>query len=65
MGLFNPNVREIVEMLYEFTKPFVMDSSAFQKTFNVQPTPIRDAVQSTLEWNRANLTSLAAKPAHA
>jgi nucleoside-diphosphate-sugar epimerase len=65
MGLFNPSVREIVEMLYEFTKPFVMDSSAFQKTWNLQPTPLREAVQNTLEWNRAHLATHTPKPAHA
>jgi nucleoside-diphosphate-sugar epimerase len=65
MGLFNPSVREIVEMLYEFTKPFVMDSNASQKTFGVQPTPVREAVQRTLEWNRAHLATHAPKPAHA
>lgn len=65
MGLFNPNVREIVEMLYEFTQPFVMDSSAFQKTFDAQPTPIREAVQNTLEWNRTHLVLNAPRPAHA
>jgi nucleoside-diphosphate-sugar epimerase len=65
MGLFNPSVREIVEMLYEFTKPFVMDSSAFQKTFNVQPTSIREAIQNTLEWNRAHLALSVPRPAHA
>ncbi len=65
MGLFNPNVREIVEMLYEFTKPFVMDSSAFQKTFGVQPTPIREAVRNTLEWNRTHVALSTPKPAHA
>ncbi len=65
MGLFNPNVREIIEMLYEFTQPFVMDSSAVQKTFNLPPTPIREAVQRTLEWNRTHVASSAPKPAHA
>ena len=53
LGIFVRNVREIVEMYYEFEQPFVMDSSKFTKTFGMQPTPIRDAVRATLEWNRA------------
>ena len=65
MGLWNPSAREIIEMLYEFTKPFVMDSSAFQKTFGLQPTPTDRAVRETLEWNRAHLSLGIPKPAHA
>lgn len=53
LGIFVRNVREIVEMYYEFEQPFVMDSSKFTKTFGMQPTPIRDAVRETLAWNRA------------
>ncbi len=63
MGLFNPSVREIVEMLYEFTGPFVMDSNDFQKTFGVQPTPLERAVRETLDWNRAQIASGAPTPA--
>lgn len=65
MGLWNPSVREIIEMLYEFTKPFVMDSSAFQKTFGAQPTSLEQAIRETLEWNRARLAPGAPKPVHA
>ena len=39
VGLFNPTVRELVEMLYEFDRPFIMDSSAAQQTFGLAPTP--------------------------
>jgi nucleoside-diphosphate-sugar epimerase len=65
MGLFNPSVREIIEMLYEFTQPFVMDSSAFQTTFAVIPTPLQDAIRATIEWNRAQTAFGVPKPAHA
>jgi nucleoside-diphosphate-sugar epimerase len=52
LGLVNPIVREMSEMLYEWNKPFVMDSSAFQRTFGMQPTPLRAAVEATVAWNR-------------
>ncbi len=60
LGLVNPMVREISEMLYEWSKPFVMDSSAFQRTFGMQPTPLRAAIQATVAWNRAQGAAVAA-----
>jgi nucleoside-diphosphate-sugar epimerase len=53
LGLFNPLIAESVEMLYEHTHPFVMDSSAFSRTFGVQPTPLAEAVHATVDWCRA------------
>jgi nucleoside-diphosphate-sugar epimerase len=49
-GLFIPEARETVEMLYEFDKPFIVDSSKFEKTFGMKATPIREAIRATLEW---------------
>lgn len=52
VGLFSPPVREVNEMLYEFTAPFVMDSSRFQKAFGMAPTPHVEGVRRTLAWFR-------------
>jgi nucleoside-diphosphate-sugar epimerase len=52
LGLFNPSVAELPEMLYEFEQPFVMDSSAFTTTFGLQPTPLAEAVAATVDWAR-------------
>ncbi|MDQ4063865.1 MAG: hypothetical protein M3122_08275 [Actinomycetota bacterium] len=30
VGLFNPGIRETIEMLYEFEEPFVVDDSGFE-----------------------------------
>jgi nucleoside-diphosphate-sugar epimerase len=49
-GLFIPEARESVEMLYEFEKPFVVDSSKFETTFGMKATPMREAVRQTVEW---------------
>ncbi len=61
MGLFNPTIKEVIEMLYEWNQPFVMDSSDFQMTFGMQPTPLEVAVKETLEWNCQQLAT-SAKP---
>lgn len=49
-GLFIPEAKETVEMMYEFEKPFIIDSSKFEKTFGIKATPIREAMMETVEW---------------
>ena len=54
VGLFNGQVRELKEMLYEFEEPFVVDSSRFESTFGVHATPLDEAIPATVEWFRSN-----------
>jgi nucleoside-diphosphate-sugar epimerase len=54
LGLFIPEVKESVEMLYEFQKPFVVDSSKFEKTFGTKATPIREAIKETVAWYKSH-----------
>ncbi len=49
-GLFIPEAKETLEMMYEFDKPFIVDSSKFEKTFGMKATPIREAIRATVEW---------------
>jgi nucleoside-diphosphate-sugar epimerase len=51
-GLFIPEARETVEMMYEFDKPFIVDSSKFEKSFGKQATPIGEAIHETVHWFR-------------
>lgn len=50
-GLFSPTIRELSEMLYEFDRPFVMDSSAAEQTFGLQPTPWEAVIEQTVARN--------------
>jgi len=50
LGLFNPAVREMIEMLYEFEEPFVVDHSQFARAFGDHATPLREAVGQTVRW---------------
>ncbi|MEI2641658.1 MAG: NAD-dependent epimerase [Candidatus Nanopelagicales bacterium] len=52
-GLFNPEIREMREMLYEFDRPFVMDSSAAQTELGLKPTPWDEVIEETLRRNPA------------
>ena len=54
LALFNPAVREIKEVLFEFEEPFVVDSSRFEQAFGQTATPLDQAIPATVEWFRAN-----------
>jgi len=51
-GLFISDAREAVEMMYQFEKPFVVESSKFERTFGEHATPLREAIRQTIEWYR-------------
>jgi len=54
-GFFIPEARETVEMMYEFEKPFIVDSSKFEKAFGMKATPIRDAIRETVNWYKNHM----------
>jgi nucleoside-diphosphate-sugar epimerase len=53
-GIFIPAAREVIEMMYEFEKPFVVDSSRFERTFGVKATPWAESIKATIAWFKAN-----------
>ena len=61
MGLFNPMMRELVEMHYLHTTPVVLDDSALQKLLGpLKKTSYEDGIQKTLKVTRASAASSAA-----
>jgi nucleoside-diphosphate-sugar epimerase len=48
VGWFNPMVRELRTTRYQFTRPFVIDSSATEQTFGLAPTDL-DTVLRVVE----------------
>ncbi|MCU1435912.1 MAG: epimerase [Pseudarthrobacter sp.] len=53
MGVFSKDLRELAETLYQFQKPFVMDSAASQAALGLHPTPLAEAAAATVAWWRA------------
>ena len=53
VGKINTDSRELAEMNYQFTKPFVMDSSASEVLLGLSPTPLDQAAEETVAWWRA------------
>jgi len=52
LGFFNPQVRELVEMMYQFQEPFVVEHTKFVDAFGDISTPLTEAVRATVEWYR-------------
>ena len=57
LGLFNKEIAEIVEMMFEWTNPYVVDTSKAEKAFGLKPTPLTQALKETLEWCQTTLDS--------
>ena len=56
LGLFWPLAREGAEIVYQFERPFVVDSGKYAGAFGEgEATPYRDGIRRTLDWYRRNL----------
>jgi len=49
----NADVRELRAINHQFTQPFVVDDSKFTETFDVTPTSLSEAIETTLAWHRS------------
>lgn len=49
-GVFMPQAREMVEMLYEFEAPHVLDSSKIEGSFGLTATPFAESIPTTMAW---------------
>jgi nucleoside-diphosphate-sugar epimerase len=63
MGVFMPNMREMVEMLYEFEQPWLVDDRAFTRTFQMTATPLSQSIPRTVDWYRQAVRRPGARPA--
>jgi nucleoside-diphosphate-sugar epimerase len=52
VGLVSPVVREVREVLYQFEQPFVLDSTAAQRTFALAPTPWDESLAAVVAQYR-------------
>jgi nucleoside-diphosphate-sugar epimerase len=55
VGLFMPGAREVVEMMYEFEKDFVVDGSKLTQAFGLSATPYREGIKRTVAWYKAHV----------
>jgi nucleoside-diphosphate-sugar epimerase len=52
IGLAVPPLRGLVENLYVFYEPYVVDHRAFAAAFGDDATPLREAIRQTVAWAR-------------
>lgn len=50
LGLFNKEIAETVEMMFEWTNPYVIDSTKAAEAFGLTPTPLPHAIRETVAW---------------
>ncbi|MCC9312429.1 NAD-dependent epimerase/dehydratase family protein [Kitasatospora sp. RB6PN24] len=53
MSLVSPLIRELKEIRYQFDRPFVIDSSAYEAEFALRATPLDEQIEATVAWWRA------------
>jgi nucleoside-diphosphate-sugar epimerase len=53
-SVFNAGARETLELSYQYTAPYVFDSTAFQTAFGVAPTPVADGIAVSLGAKRVS-----------
>ncbi|MEJ2055317.1 MAG: hypothetical protein P8X42_15485, partial [Calditrichaceae bacterium] len=49
MGLFVPVMREMVEMMYQYDRDYIFDSSKFKKKFNFKPQSYEEGIREIVQ----------------
>mgnify|MGYP002628767735 CR=1 FL=1 len=49
LGLFMPIMRELVEMMYQYDRDYIFDSSKYEKRFNINPTSYADGIKAIIK----------------
>lgn len=54
-GIFNSDIKEFKELMYQHSNNFIVDASKFQKAFAFTATPHEEAIQKTVDWYQQNI----------
>ncbi|WP_318504003.1 NAD-dependent epimerase/dehydratase family protein [Bacillus sp. T3] len=57
-GIFNSDMREFKELMYQHIHPFIVDSNKFQQRFLFATTPHDEAIRQTISWYQNNPKTL-------
>lgn len=55
MGMVNPTMRAVGEVLYQSETPWVVDHRKLERAFGASPTPHQQAIRRTLDWYQASV----------
>jgi nucleoside-diphosphate-sugar epimerase len=49
LGIFMPIMKELYEMIYQYDRDYVFDSSKFEKRFDFKPTPYDEGIKTIVQ----------------
>jgi nucleoside-diphosphate-sugar epimerase len=49
LGWFMPLMKELPEMMYQYDRDYLFDSSTFERKFNFKPTPYQQGIRQMIE----------------
>lgn len=55
LGLFDPMIREVKEMMYTWEEPYIVDHSKFEAAFGAEITSHEVALKETIAWFKSYL----------
>jgi nucleoside-diphosphate-sugar epimerase len=50
MGIFDANAGEVVEMIYQWRRPFLVDDGTYRARFGGEATPLAEGIAATARW---------------
>jgi hypothetical protein len=53
LGVFVDPIGDLREIAYQVEQPFVVSHERFSASFDLEPTPHREAIEETLAWYEA------------
>ena len=56
-SLFSSAARETLEVAYQYTAPYEFDSSAFERTFGLTPTPYAEGIAASTAGDTASISA--------
>lgn len=65
LGLFLPIMKEMVEMMYQYDREYIFDSTKFEKRFGFKPTPYLDGIEEIIKTDyKARSSKITHKTEH-
>lgn len=55
MGIFNPLMEEMLEMMYQYDRDYVFSSKKFEDRFHIKPTPYEQGIKEIVEKNYSSV----------
>ena len=54
IAVFNPVIKELLEVMPTYNNPYIVDHSKFQNVFGSETTSHKEAISKTVEWFKKN-----------